>query len=129
MSVASTATEVVRGVLGDQGDHAADRVAPVERRARATDDLGGLQRVDVDRLLMDVEGPEVELLRGRNAIDLGQDAVAADAADVESVEIQSGGVSLHVDTGLVLDQVRHVLEQMVLDVLVGDDRDLSGRVA
>ena len=78
---------------------------------------------------MDVERPEVELLRVRYAVDLGQDAVAADAADVEAVEPQTGRVAFDVDAGFVLHEVRDVLVQVILDVFVGDDGDVSGGVA
>ena len=49
---------------------------------------------------MDVERTEVELLRRLDAIDLGHHPVAADAADVETVQSNAGDVGVDVDARL-----------------------------
>ena len=49
------AGEIVRRILREERHDAAERVAAVERRRGAAHDLGALQRVEVERELMDVE--------------------------------------------------------------------------
>ena len=120
--VEAPSAEVVSRVLREQGHDPAEGVAAVEGGVRAPHDLDRLQRVDIERHLVDVEGPEVELLRRLDAVDAGQHPIPADAADVEAVEAQPGDVALDVDARLVLHEVGRVLDQPLLDRLLVDDR-------
>ena len=94
------AGEVVRRILREERDDAAEGVAAVERGARASHDLDRLQRVEVERELVHVERAEVELLGRLDPVDLRHDPVAADAADVEAVRADAREVRLDVDAGL-----------------------------
>ena len=120
--VKAVAPEEVGRVLGDQRHDPAERVAAVERRVGAADDLDRFQHVRIHAGLRYAEQPEVELLRRLHAVDLRQDAVAADTADVDPVQSEAGDLVLRVDARLVLHEVRQVLEQPVLDDGAVDDR-------
>ena len=78
---------------------------------------------------MDVERPEVELLRRLHPVHLGHHPVAADAPDVEAVEPEAGDVVLDVDARLVLDEIGKVPDQAFLHRLAVDDRNHARRLS
>ena len=77
--------QIVGGVLGDEGDDAAERIAAVERGGRPANDLDALQRIVVDEVARVGAGAEIGAgkVRHLDAVDLQPHAVLADAADHE----------------------------------------------
>ena len=115
--------QVVGRVLGEERHDAAQGIAPVERGVGAAHDLDRLQNVDIESHLVDVEGPEVELLRRLDAVHLRHHPVSADTADVEAVETEPGHAVCDIDARFVLDEVGEILDEAILDGLAVDDRD------
>src|SRR5690606_4999715 len=105
----ATIQEIGR-IGGDEADRAGEAVAAVERRRGAAQYLDRLDEAQVDI----VAAPrrlraETEAVGNADAVDLDQDAVAADAADVEAVvaraprsaerRVEPRGLALDADAG------------------------------
>ena len=121
-------------VTGGEADGAGDAVRAVEGRGRAAQDLDRLHQVEVGiAAAADALGPEDEAVRRADAVDDHQDAVAADAADSETLiagasRRAEGGpeasrLADDADARLEADQVLDVGGQHGLDVAVAEDGD------
>ena len=103
-------------LAGDDVDHAADRVAAVDRRARSLDDLDVVDEVRVD------------VLDGGVALRARIDAHAVDQHDglvgVRAADEQRGlgaAAAHHVDAGVEAQQVADVAARRALDRVAVDD--------
>ena len=121
--------EVVERVLRDVRHDPAERIRAVQRRRRAPQDLDLLHGVEIHHVASgrveraDAEGEET----GRaNAIDLDQDAVAFQAADIDALGAEAVGVVVDGDARLVPEQVLEALHQAPVDLLRVDHRDRRG---
>ncbi|MNO87781.1 hypothetical protein D3C76_792080 [compost metagenome] len=111
-------SQVVGRVLGDEAHRAADGVAAVQRAGRAAEDLDALHGVEVDVVAARVEErAEGEGGGHADAVDLGQYAVAVDAADVEAGQAEAAPRAADRHARLVAHQILDVVRVGAVDVL------------
>ena len=88
--------QIVTSVLGDKAHRAADGVTAVQGAGRATDDLDLLHRVQVDVVALGAEEwAEGKGIGYANTVDLGQHAIATDAADAEAGQAETAAAAAH----------------------------------
>ena len=115
--------EEVGRVLGDEADHPGQRIAAVQRRRRAAQDLDLLEQVDIHRVAAGTgEAADGEGIGDRNAIDLDRHAVAAEPADREASETEARSLVAYADAGFVAHQVADVMHVAPIDFVAVDHR-------
>lgn len=108
--------QVIGGVLGQVADRTADGIAAVQRRRRAADDFHLLDGVEVDVIAAHVlERTERIALRYAHTVDLGQHAVAVDAADVRPGQTETAAGAAHRNARLVTHHILEVLVVLLID--------------
>src|SRR3989338_6525507 len=112
--------QIVAGILGQEAHRAANRIAAVQRTGRATDDFHLLDGVEVDVIALGAEETaKGESVRHTDAIDLGQYAVAANAADGKARQAEAITTATDRYAGLVADQILDVLDVLLVDLPFG----------
>jgi hypothetical protein len=104
--------QVVAGVLGDEGDHAAQRIAAVERGRRPAHDLDALQALVVDEVAGIGAGADVGAgeIRDLDAVDLEPNPVLADAADDEVGGPGTSGLVADGEARLVAHELARIVD-------------------
>ncbi|MNG00039.1 hypothetical protein D3C84_829610 [compost metagenome] len=115
--------DVVR-IEGEIADRAADGVAAVQHRGRAAEDFHALDdfRVDVVALSLGVRAVE-ESVGDFDAVDLGQDPVAVDAADVVAADPAALTGTPHRHTRFVTHQFLDGIDVVAVQFFTGVNGD------
>ncbi|MNS33107.1 hypothetical protein D3C72_652120 [compost metagenome] len=110
----------VVGIKGVVADGAADGVAAVQHRGRATENFHAFDdfRIDVVALGLGVRAVE-ETVRHFDAVNLSQDAVAVDAANVIAADAATLTGAADGHTRLVADQILDGVDIVAVQILTG----------
>ncbi|MNE16603.1 hypothetical protein D3C80_1095530 [compost metagenome] len=112
--------QIVCGILGQVADGAADGVTAVQRGRWAANDFHSLHGVEVDVVASHVlERAEEKALGNADAVDLGQHAVAVDAADVEAGQAEAAAGAADRNARFVAHQILDVVGVVAVDFLFG----------
>ena len=121
--------QVIRRVLGDEGDGAAQRIGAIQRTGGAAHDFHALERVQVDEVAVGVgEAADGERIRYRDAIGLDAHAVTAQAADADVAQAETAEAAADGDAGFVAEQVLEVADQQFVHAFAFDHIDRVGHV-
>ena len=117
----------VIGVEGEVADGTANGVAAIKYRRRATEDFDALDdfRVDVVALGLGVRAVE-ERVGDLDAVHLGQDPVAVDAADVVVADAATLAGAAYRDTRLIAHQVLDGIDVIAVHILAVMDGNCAG---
>jgi len=121
--------QVIGRVLGDEGDHATQRVGAVQRTGRAAHDFHPLERFQVGEVAVGAgEAADGEAARHGDAVGLDQHAVAVQPADAEAAQAEAGHAAGHRDARFVADQVGDVVDELPVQLFAFDHIDRGGDV-
>ncbi len=111
--------DVVR-VEGEVADRATDGVAAVQHRGRTPEDLHAFDdfRVDVIALGLGVRAVE-ETVGNLDAVDLGQDPVTVDAANVVAADAATGAGAADRNTRFIAHQFLDVINVVAVQFIAG----------
>ncbi|MNF36368.1 hypothetical protein D3C84_172570 [compost metagenome] len=117
-------------VEGEVTHRTADGTAAIQHRRRATQDLHALDdlRVDIIALGLGIRAVE-EAVRHFHAVDLGQDPVAVDAADVIAVEAAALAGAADRNAGFIAHQVLDRVDVLPVQVQAVVHRHGTGYLA
>ena len=120
----------VVGVEGEVADRAADRIAAIQHRGRAAQDFHALDdfRVDIVALGLRVGAVE-ETVGDRHTVDLGENPLAVDTADVVAVEATALAGAGHRHTRFVTHQVLDVVDVLAVQLRSGLHADRARHLA
>ncbi|MNO81311.1 hypothetical protein D3C76_725490 [compost metagenome] len=118
--------DVVR-VQGVVADGTTDGVAAVEHRSRTAKDFHALDDLGVDVVALGLGVRTVEETVGNfDTVDLGQNSVTVDAADVVAADPATGTGTAHRNAWLVAHQVLDGVDVVAVQLFAGVDGDGAG---
>ena len=112
--------QIVAGILGQEAHRAANCIAAVQRAGWATDNFHLFDGVDVNVIAFGAEeAAEGEGVWHADAINLGQYAVAANAADGKAREAETITATTDRHARFVAHQILNVLHVFLIDIAFG----------